>query len=236
MLLDLIDGLNRLLITSRLHAEFLIEPSNEFASQDVAPPANTPVPGELSQDDVIYSRLLLQRFFRDEIAQYKFPPPPHTLLHVINLTLNLVKGDNLAWQQRKAASFTVSPLHAGSYQLGFRRSSEYGGFTGGISLGTAATISGAAANPNMGYFSSSSLVTFFMTFFNVRLGWWLGNPGRAGDTVLSRRGGKEYRVYQYPLPGVVNSPVDFGSPRLDRCGEPVRESLRRRPLRESRAL
>jgi hypothetical protein len=36
-------------------------------------------------------------------------------------------------------------------------------------------ISGAAASPNMGYNSSPALA-FLMTMFNVRLGWWLGNP------------------------------------------------------------
>jgi len=41
-------------------------------------------------------------------------------------------------------------------------------------------ISGASANPNMGYYSSS-LVTFLMSLFNIRLGWWLGNPGKIGD-------------------------------------------------------
>ena len=39
------------------------------------------------------------------------------------------------------------------------------------------TISGAAFNPNMGY-HSSPLVTLLMTFFNLRLGWWLPNPIR----------------------------------------------------------
>jgi hypothetical protein len=33
----------------------------------------------------------------------------------------------------------------------------------------------------MGYHSSPS-VELLLTFFNVRLGWWLGNPGPAGDT------------------------------------------------------
>ena len=37
------------------------------------------------------------------------------------------------------------------------------------------TISGAAAAPNMG-FHSSRLVAIVMTFFNVRLGWWMRNP------------------------------------------------------------
>jgi len=98
--------------------------------------------------------------------------------HVVNITLNLVAGKRLAWQQRKAESFTVSPLHSGSFRLGYHPSSEYGG-PEGISLGTAITISGAAASPNMGY-HSAGVVGFIMTLFNARLGAWLGNPGPAG--------------------------------------------------------
>jgi hypothetical protein len=97
--------------------------------------------------------------------------------HVINMALNLVHGKQLAWQERKAESFIVSPLHAGSCELdSFRPVSQYGR---GLSVGTAAAISGAAATPNMGYHSSPA-ITFLMTFFNVRLGWWLGNPAHAG--------------------------------------------------------
>src|SRR5262249_51875978 len=36
-----------------------------------------------------------------------------------------------------------------------------------------------AASPNMGY-NSSVPMAFLLTLFNVRLGWWLGNPGVAG--------------------------------------------------------
>jgi hypothetical protein len=110
------------------------------------------------------------------------------------MALNLVHGDRLAWQERKAHSFTVSPLHAGSVAVGdggaYRRTrssaraprDHYGG-PRGVSLGTAITISGAAASPNMGY-HSSPLVTFLMTLFNARLGWWLGNPGPAGNNTF----------------------------------------------------
>jgi hypothetical protein len=101
------------------------------------------------------------------------------LLHVLNLTLNLVQGKELGWQQRKAESFTVTALHCGNTRLGYRASTEYGGDKG-ISIGTAVATSGAAANPNMGYYSSP-VVTFLMTLFNVRLGIWLGNPGTAGN-------------------------------------------------------
>lgn len=94
--------------------------------------------------------------------------------HIVNIALNLVSGKRLAWQQRKAASFTVSPLHCGNDELGYRSSREYGG-QGGLSLGTAVAISGAAASPNMGYHSSPA-ITFIMTLFNARLGSWMGNP------------------------------------------------------------
>jgi hypothetical protein len=112
--------------------------------------------------------------------------------HVINMTLNLVKGGNLAWQERKAESFTATPLHAGSFRVGYRPSDQYGGRPGldggaGMSLGTAVAISGAAASPNWGY-HSSPLVTFLMALFNVRLGWWLGNPGPAGAHSYRNRG------------------------------------------------
>jgi len=40
-------------------------------------------------------------------------------------------------------------------------------------------ISGAAVNPNMGSFSTSA-AAFLLTAFNVRLGWWIGNPRHNG--------------------------------------------------------
>jgi hypothetical protein len=102
-------------------------------------------------------------------------------LHVINMTLNLVHGSNLAWQQRKAEPFSSTRLHTGSCRVGYRSSMYYGGRykedgkKTPISLGTAITVSGAAASPNMGY-HSSPLLGIVMTLFNARLGWWLGNP------------------------------------------------------------
>jgi hypothetical protein len=111
-------------------------------------------------------------------------------LHVVNMTLNLVHGSNLAWQQRKAEPFSSTRLHTGSCRLGYRNSAFYGGKyndrTTPISLGTSITVSGAAASPNMGY-HSSPLLTLVMTLFNARLGWWLGNP-RAKERVWKRPG------------------------------------------------
>jgi hypothetical protein len=113
---------------------------------------------------------------------------------VINMTLNLVKPNNLKWQARKAESFTVTPLHCGSSNMGAGsgnyRSSDWYGFNKqtkkAITLGTAAAISGAAASPNMGYFSMGTAVAFLMVLLNVRLGWWLGNPGKRGNQTFQR--------------------------------------------------
>jgi hypothetical protein len=114
------------------------------------------------------------------------------LYPVINVTLNLVGGQNLAWQERKASSFIITPFYCGSAILGdkitgaatanspqkwtgaYVETKDYGSNepdldreTTGISLGTAITISGAAASPSMGY-NSSPATAFLMTLFNVR--------------------------------------------------------------------
>lgn len=114
-------------------------------------------------------------------------PAGRRLFPVINVALNLTRpaGDRLEWQERKAASFTMSPLHCGSEALrgtsrgsepaGFVRTARYGAPRRGLSLGRAFSISGAAASPHMGY-HSSPFVAFVMTVFNVRLGWWSANP------------------------------------------------------------
>jgi hypothetical protein len=114
---------------------------------------------------------------KDNVQMYELKQKP---LHVVNVTLNLAGGKKLEWQDRKAESFSISPLHSGSYWLGYRNSRYYGG-NDGISLATAVAISGAAASPNMGYMMTSPVIRFIMALFNVRLGFWLGNPGVAGS-------------------------------------------------------
>jgi hypothetical protein len=117
---------------------------------------------------------------------------------IVNTTLNLVKGDDLAWQERKGQSFVFTPLFSGFEHVerpgteappdlsdhGYRPTRRYGYADAGISLGTAIAISGAAASPNMGYHSSPA-AGFLMTMFNVRLGWWLGNPRHARTWTMS---------------------------------------------------
>jgi hypothetical protein len=121
--------------------------------------------------------------------------PSGFLFPVVNVALNRTTGRDTARAERKAESFTMTPFRCGAGTLPGPGGASPGagayaptqGYacaerdTGpddkerGITLGTAITISGAAASPNMGY-HSSPLIAFVMTLFNVRLGAWLPNP------------------------------------------------------------
>jgi hypothetical protein len=137
----------------------------------------------------------------DRIALGAVTTPHRTgrrLFPVINTALNLASGTRTAWAERKAASFTMTPLHCGSAAFGeaepgvpvegvFVRTRKFGGarFTprAGIYLDTAITISGAAVSPNAGYHSSPT-TAFIMTLFNARLGAWMPNPARASSAAM----------------------------------------------------
>jgi hypothetical protein len=117
----------------------------------------------------------------DNVALSNVTPlkSPNRLFHVINAALNIVATKNPAWQERKAESFTFSRQHCGSPIVGFRPTNEFAGEReGGLTLATAMAVSGAAVSPNQGY-NSSPLIGFLLMLFNVRLGWWFGNPGKA---------------------------------------------------------
>ena len=100
-------------------------------------------------------------------------------LHVINTTLNAVSSTHVGRHETKAQSFTFSPLHVGNHHLGYRPAAEYGSDRGargtGVSLGMALAISGAAASPAMGMYSTKARA-FLLTLANARLGVWFGNP------------------------------------------------------------
>jgi hypothetical protein len=96
---------------------------------------------------------------------------------IINTTLNLNHGSELAWQERKSSSFVFTPAYCGYVprhgDRGFVPTRDFVQ-PGGPHLGLAAAISGAAANPNWGYHTQPT-TAFLLTLFNVRLGWWIGN-------------------------------------------------------------
>jgi hypothetical protein len=109
--------------------------------------------------------------------------------HVVNMSLNVMARNGLAWQERTTEPFTVTPLHSGSAtpSLGYRRTKDYASRDGGLTLGTALAISGAPAGPNTGY-HSSPIVNLLLALFSRRLGWWLGNPGPPGEKTYQTEG------------------------------------------------
>src|SRR5262249_56932550 len=90
--------------------------------------------------------------------------------------LNLVAGEELAWQDRRAESFVLTPTHAGSKGTGYAATTPQTGRE--LTLGRAVSISGAAVDSNIGLHQSSALIAL-MTAFNARLGWWIKNPNRS---------------------------------------------------------
>jgi hypothetical protein len=97
--------------------------------------------------------------------------------HLINTTLNLVGGHDLATAQRSSDYFVMSKLYCGSLRTGYRPTDRY--MCGTMSLGTAVSVSGAAASPNMGAQTPSAALAMLLTLFNVRLGYWAPTPNKS---------------------------------------------------------
>jgi hypothetical protein len=97
-------------------------------------------------------------------------------LPIINCTLNLGGSGDLNIETRKSTSFSMTPVNCGADRphVGYAPTEK---FAGEVKLGQAVAVSGAAVSPNMGY-STSSLVSFLLTMFNVRLGRWFPNPSK----------------------------------------------------------
>jgi hypothetical protein len=136
-----------------------------------------PFTGFDPNDDILLGRLDQYHWDKEQTGPYP----------IINCSINLVGGGELAWQERKAASFVFTPKYCGydfpelppgycaTGNVNDQSRIGYAASRGPVTLATAMAISGAAVSPNMGYHTSPA-AAFLMTLFNVRLGWWIGNP------------------------------------------------------------
>jgi len=134
---------------------------------------------------------------------------PQLPFHIINATLNITQGSNLAWQERKAASFVFTPLccgyslertqgdttslnkndstenaiHAVSEQTkpAYRSTREYASKDQEEEGFTLgmALATSGAAVSPNMGRASLPMLAFILTMFNIRLGRWSPNP--AGD-------------------------------------------------------
>ncbi len=107
--------------------------------------------------------------------------------HLINATLNLSGEDEPKLRGRKADFFLFSKKYCGSDITRYRRTENYfdnyfdlrkGNSEKSVSLGRAATISGAAVNPQSGSMWGAS-ISFLMTLMNARVGFWMPNPNQS---------------------------------------------------------
>jgi hypothetical protein len=94
---------------------------------------------------------------------------------VIGAAINLAERRDLTRKDRKSGYFTFSKLYCGSYHTSFCPTEEYQG--GKVNLARAMTISGAAVGSGMGY-QTFFAQAFAATLFNLRLGYWMENPGK----------------------------------------------------------
>jgi hypothetical protein len=102
-------------------------------------------------------------------------------LHILNCNVVLLDSEKDIYRTRGGDSFTISSLWSGGNATGWIATPELG--DGDVSLATAMSISGAAANPNAAPngqgVERNKFVAFLMSIFNARLGYWMANPARA---------------------------------------------------------
>ena len=96
--------------------------------------------------------------------------------HLINTTLNLVGGRDLATSQRSSATFVIARHACGSARTGYRPTDQY--MHGAMTLGTALATSGAAFSPNMGSKTPSAAAAMLLAMLNVRTGLWAPTPNK----------------------------------------------------------
>ncbi|SAL73224.1 Patatin-like phospholipase [Caballeronia choica] len=102
---------------------------------------------------------------------------PYCPYPLINTNVILTGSEERTWRLRGGDSFLLSPRMCGSNATGWCDTTQFLG--NDMTLATAMAISGAAANPDAGgELLRNRFVALLMAFANVRLGYWVANPGQ----------------------------------------------------------
>ena len=126
------------------------------------------------QDDLALADLVPQR-------GYDGPLPIH------DATLDLAVGREPPWQRRRRRPFVFTPIATGFEVLanqetaslaahGYRPTEGYRQTGAGVTLGTAIAICGTGQSPAVGEVGTEAGMAFLLKIFNLRYGWWIGNP------------------------------------------------------------
>jgi hypothetical protein len=97
--------------------------------------------------------------------------------HLINASLNMQREKAGAQRWRNSDFFFFSRRWCGGSHSHYCRTEDLEYLAPNVHLGSAMAVSAAAAAPNMGSYTSGSVV-MLMTLLNVRLGLWLPTPRR----------------------------------------------------------
>ena len=108
--------------------------------------------------------------------------------HIINTTMNLQGSPDLTLHGRDSKVFVLSKRFCGYTDSGghhYAKTANLEWTDRDLNLGTAMSVSAAAAAPNMGMLTVPSL-SFLMTMLNIRLGYWLRNPDTCPERPANR--------------------------------------------------
>lgn len=103
--------------------------------------------------------------------------------HIINCNVVLVSSLDPKYRGRGGDNFILSPLFIGSNATGWKKTPTDPGNC--LTLATAMAISGAAVNPDTGCggegITRKPVLSVLMSLLNIRLGYWMANPGPSGS-------------------------------------------------------
>ncbi|WDD97482.1 hypothetical protein [Thalassomonas actiniarum] len=109
--------------------------------------------------------------------------------HLINTNIILNNASHPKYRGRLGDSFVLSPLYCGSDATSYVATDIF--IDGKLTLATAMSISGAALNPQAGVSgigkTTTPLVSYLLTFFGMRLGYWALNPRHTTEKDQKRK-------------------------------------------------
>ena len=117
---------------------------------------------------------------RERLHKVCVDQDPRAPYHLINTNVVLVDAGDPRFRGRGGDSFVLSPRYCGSLATGWRKTEDFMGKS--VTLASAMAASGAALNPAAGVAGRGSTrdraLSFLLRIANVRLGYWVVNPGR----------------------------------------------------------